>query len=208
MSSDAATQGPPDAAPLEDPVDAPTQPFTPAPTRSDAAPRLPRCNVILVSFLSFFLIGFMVWLVSAGERYRAEYAQVPDAWRVRSTRTVEITLVKTDRPNLGCASDQEVAELRCGYRRDFHEAALSTPENPRVLQPFNTVANELFLGASLWLSLDLQKALPDARFTVTCRYRIEGLMSSVSIRFDRAAAFAPTGKAVPAGTLSDCVLVR
>jgi hypothetical protein len=204
MSSDPATEGPSDATPPGEPVEAPWRPIPPEPKGPGAAPLLPRCNLVLVSFLSLFVIGFVVWLVSAGKRYRAEYAEVTDAWRVGNTRTVEITIVRTDRTNLGCASDQGIAGLRCGYRRDLREAAVSAPDDPRVLQPFNTVGSELLLGANLWVSLDAKKPLPDARFTVACRFRIEGLMSPVSIRFDRTAAFAPTAKAIPAGTLTEC----
>jgi hypothetical protein len=183
----------------------------PAPERLDAEPDAPRpepYNVVLMSVLAFFLIGFGVWVVSAGARYRSEYAQIMEGWRVGSTRIVELTLVKEDKRNLACASDQVMAGLRCGYRRNGREAGSMSPENPNMLQPYNTVGNELLLGAGLWRSPDLKEPLPHGRFSVICNYNIKGVARSVSIRFDPAAAFSAVGKTVTSGTLTDCVLPR
>jgi hypothetical protein len=68
------------------------------------------------------------------------------------------------------------------------------------------VGNELLLGAGLWTSPELKKALPAARFTVVCNYHIEGVAKSAAIRFDTGAPFVPAGKTVTVGTLSDCAL--
>src|SRR5262245_8401307 len=84
-----------------------------------AGPRTPfvvaRCNALLVSFLAFVLIGFGVWVVSGGKRYRAEYAASTQGWRVGTSRVVELTLIREDKTNLACASKHKVAGLRCGY---------------------------------------------------------------------------------------------
>jgi hypothetical protein len=178
------------------------------PDSSGAQPYTERCNVLLLSVVSLFLIGFGVWLVSGTERYREEYAQATEGWRVGSTRVVELTLVKDDKQNLGCASDQVIAGLRCGHRRGKSDAVSAEGADPQVLQPYNTVANELLLGAGLWSSPDLKGALPSSRFSVICNYTIKGVVKSVSIRFNPTAAFAPVGKTVAAGTLSECVLPR
>jgi hypothetical protein len=167
-----------------------------------------RWNVLILSFLSFWLIVFAVWVVSAGSRYRQEYAQAMEGWRVGSTRVVELTLVKEDKRNLACASDQEIAGLRCSHRRDLQVSSPSLPDNRQVLQPYNTVGNELLLGAGLWSSPDLKEPLPQSRFTVICNYHIKGVMKSASIRFDPTAAFAPVGKTVTVGTLTECTLPR
>src|SRR4051812_30387235 len=90
----------------------------PSDVQPDTPPRFERCNVLILSFLSFCLIGFSVWLVSAGKRYREEYAQATQPWRVGDTRMVELTLVKDDKRNLACASDEVLAGLHCGYQRD------------------------------------------------------------------------------------------
>ena len=172
----------------------------------------PQCvattGALLLSFVSFCLIVFGVWVATAGKRYREEYAQVhgTQRWTVGSTQSVELTLVRDDKRNLACASDQVIAGLRCAHRRDASVAGTSAPDDPRILQPYNTVGSELLLGAGLWTSSELKKPLPAARFTVVCNYHIEGVAKSAAIRFDAAAPFAPAGKTVTAGALSDCAL--
>jgi hypothetical protein len=176
-----------------------------APAASDAAV-FGRCNALLLSFASFCLIAFVLWVVSGGKRYREEYAQATEAWRVGSTRVVELTLVKDDLRHLACASEQVIAGLRCGHGRDKRE--VSTPSEPKNLRPYNTVANELLLGSGLWNSPDLKGPLPDRRFSVICNYNIKGVVKSVAIRFNPSASFAPVGKTVTAGTLTECMLPR
>jgi hypothetical protein len=183
---------------------------SPPPGQVDGSLRLSRCNALLLSFVSFCLIVFGVWVVSAGKRYREEYAQGQgtEGWSVGSTQSVEVTLVRDDKRNLGCASDQVVAGLHCAYRRDGKAAGASGPDDAQLLQPYNTVGSELLLGAGLWTAADLKKPLPPTRFTVVCNYHIEGVVKLASIRFDAAAPFAPVGKSLTAGTLSDCTLPK
>ena len=191
MSSDATSGSPPPGG-----IDGPLRPS--------------RCNPLLLSFLSFWLIVFGVWVVSAGKRYREEYAQGQgtEGWSVGSTQSVELTLVKDDRRNLSCASDQVISGLHCAYRRDAGPAGPAAPDDPQILQPYNTVGNELLLAAGLWTSAEMKKPLPSARFTAACNYHIEGVAKSAAIRFDAAAPFIPAGKRVTVGTLSDCALTR
>jgi hypothetical protein len=183
---------------------------SPPPADVDGLPRASRCNALLLSFASFCLIVFGVWVVSAGKRYREEYAQGQgtEGWSVGSTQPVELTLVREDKTNLGCASDQAIAGLHCAYRGDRSAAGTAGADDPQILQPYNTVGSELLLGAGLWTAADLKKPLPAARFTVFCNYHIEGVVKSASIRFDPAARFSPAGKSLTAGTLSDCTLPR
>jgi hypothetical protein len=190
MSLDSTSGGPPPGV-----VDGPLRPS--------------RCNALLLSFLSFCLIVFGVWVVSAGKRYREEYAQGQgtEGWSVGSTQAVQLTLVRDDKHNLGCASDQIIAGLRCGYHRNGSPVGASTPDDDaQILRPYNTVGSELLLGAGLWTSPGLKKPLPAARFTVVCNYHIEGVAKLAAIRFDPAAPFAPAGRSLTAGTLSDCTL--
>jgi hypothetical protein len=176
----------------------------------DGPLRPSRCNGLLLSFLSFWLIVFGVWVLSAGKRYREEYAQGQgtEGWSVGSTQSVQLTLVREDKRNLACASDESVAGLHCSHRRDASLAGSSGPDDPQILQPYNTVGNELLLGAGLWSAAEMKRPLPAARFTVACTYHIEGVAKSASIRFDAAAPFIPAGKRVTVGTLSDCALAQ
>lgn len=167
-----------------------------------------RCNPLILSFLSFFIIGFGVWLVSAGARYRSEYAQSMEGWRVGSTRVIELTLVKEDRQNLACAADHTTEGLYCGYRSDGQLTQNTPSEASRLLQPYNTIGNELLLGAGLWLNPDLADPLPSVRFTVVCTYHIKGVMKSAAIRFDPHSTFSPVGKTITVGTLTECTIPR
>jgi hypothetical protein len=166
---------------------------------------MPRLNAMVLSFASLFAIGFGVWLVSAGKRYREEYASATEGWRVGTVHQVELTVVRTDKQNLSCACDAVVSGLRCGFRRDFAAAGLSA-DDPHLRQPYNTTNNELLLGAGLWTSPPLTGPLPANRFTVVCNYHIEGTTRSAGIRFAAAAPFAPVDRAVTIGSLTDCAL--
>jgi hypothetical protein len=176
--------------------------------RPDAPLRPGRCNVLLLSFLSLVLIAFGLWVVSAGKRYREEYSQDMEGWRIGSSREVEITLVKTDDRNLACASDVAIAGLRCGYRLNQQAAGAVSPADSQMLQPYNTVESQLLLGAGLWTSADMKQPLPAGRFTVSCTYSIDGMVRAAAIRFASTAPFDRIGKTIPVGALSDCTLRR
>jgi len=174
----------------------------------DTPPPPDRLNVLVFSLLSFCLIGFGLWLVSAGKSYREAYVNKTQGWRVGSSHSVEITLVKEDKPNLACASDRTLAGLNCEYATDGTPRASASADRSQILQPYNTIDNTLLFGAGLWTSADLQGELPAARFSVTCNYNIRGLAKTASIRFSSTAAFSPLQQAVTVGTLTDCVIVR
>jgi hypothetical protein len=176
--------------------------------RNDAPVGSERYNPLLASFLALFVIAFGVWLILGGKRYRAEYAQATQGWRVGTTRVVEVTLVRDDKTNLACASDHGIAGLRCGYDGDRKKVDALSADKPEMLQPYTTVGGELLLGAGLWTAPDMRQALPEKRFSVVCNYSIKGVMRSASIRFDPRGRFSPTGKTVTAGALTDCVLPR
>jgi len=188
-------------------VNQPSTPPESAPNRVDEPLRRGRCNELLVSFLSFVLIGFAVWAISGTRRYRSEYAEATLGWRVGTTRAVEITLVQDDKTNLACASDQVIAGLRCGHGTDQRPVTGLSADQPGLLQPYNTAAGELFLGADLWTAPDLKPPLPAGRFSAFCNFNIKGVMRA-PIRFDPTAAFGQPGRTVTAGTLTDCTVPR
>ena len=165
-------------------------------------------HVLTLSLLSFFAIGFGCWLVYARSSYLEQYAQVTASWRVGVPRMVELTLVREDKEGLACASDQVIDSLHCGHRANHRPADPSSPDDTRVLQPYNTIKHELLLGAGLWTWPDLKQNLPSNRFTVVCTYLPRGVVKSVSLRFGRTAHFSPVGNTITAGTLTDCVLPR
>ncbi|MBN1606034.1 MAG: hypothetical protein JW940_05345 [Polyangiaceae bacterium] len=158
----------------------------------------------MLSFLLFCAVCFVVWVFSAGKRYREEYSQATEGWRVGTSRSVEVTLVQGDKHDLACDSDQDYWGLRCSGQRDLGE----TGPDAQTLQPFNTVGHQLFLGAGLWSSLGPDKPLPTGRFSVVCNYNIKGVVKSARIRFSPTARFTRLGTSVTAGTLTDCMVPR
>lgn len=176
--------------------------------KAEAPVGLGRCNDLVLSFLVFVVIAFGVWVVSGGKRYRSEYAAATQGWQVGTTRTVELSLKKDDKTNLACSSGHAIAGLRCGYDRDEQPVGTLSADEPEMLQPYNTVADELLLGAGLWTAPDLKQPLPSTTFSVVCNYTIKGVMKSALIRFDATSPFNPMGKTVTVGTLTDCVLPR
>ena len=176
---------------------------------SSASERWPATgHVLTLSFLFFCAIAFGVWVVSAGKRYRAEYAQATEGWHVGGSRMVELTLLRSDRQDLACASDVVVAGLHCGHRGDLREAGPRSSDDANVLQPYNTIQHELLLAAGLWTSPALRDPLPEGRFSAVCNFHMTGVMKSASIRFGASAPFGPIGKTVAVGNLTDCMIPR
>jgi hypothetical protein len=119
---------------------------------------------------------------------------------------LEITLIRDDKKNLACASDRVYGEIHCGYTRDGKPFGPKPEEDPHILQPFNTVKNELFLAAGLWHAPVLKEPLPADRFTVVCNYYVVGVLKAVALRWSPTGSFNPVDQSVAVGSLSDCVI--
>ncbi len=166
----------------------------------------PDTSVVLLGATSSLLaIGFVLWLVFSWSGYAERYAAANEGWHLGQTRLVEITVVPEDRHALDCASDKELGGLHCA----FHLHGTPYPpeaDHKRVLMPFNTIKNELLLGAGFWDNAVLSAPLPPGRFSVVCNYNIAGVLRSVSLRWGQTAPFTPVDKSVTVGTLTDCVI--
>lgn len=163
-------------------------------------------NVLLYTVFSLLCIGIALWLVLAWSGYKEKYTQQTEGWRLGSTQMVEITLIREDKKNLACASDRSFGDVHCGYRRDGTPKGPLPENDPHVLQPFNTVKNELFLAAGLWQASVLQGELPKDRFSVVCNYSILGVLKAVALRWSPTGSFNPVDKSVAVGTLSNCAI--
>lgn len=176
---------------------------------ADATPEPPRrslSSVLLPTLVTFYSIGIALWLIFAWSGYDTKYSQTTDSWKLNSTKMIEITLIAEDKGNLACASDANVQGLHCGYNAHNQKVSGEVDSDPQILQPYNTVANELFLGAGLWTSQTLKGQLPGQRFTVMCNYKVLGAAKNVALRWAPKAAFDPLKNSVAVGTLSDCVI--
>ena len=166
----------------------------------------PPKNLLLYSLSGFLCIGVALWLILAWAGYKEKYSQQTEGWHLGSTKMLEITLIREDKKNLACASEKVFAGVHCGYRINGQPWGAGPDTDPQVLQPFNTVKNELFLAAGLWQSPILQGTLPAERFTVVCNYHVLGVLKAVSLRWSATGTFGPVDQSVAVGNLTDCVI--
>ncbi|MBN2573360.1 MAG: hypothetical protein JXP73_02230 [Deltaproteobacteria bacterium] len=175
------------------------------PQEVDDREPLPR-NVLLYTVFGLLCIGIALWLVLAWSGYKDKYSQQTEGWRLGSTKMLEITLIREDKKNLACASDKTFGDIHCGYYRNGSPFGAKPEDDPHILQPFNTVKNELFLAAGLWHAPVLRGTLPAERFTVVCNYHIVGVLKAVALRWSPTGNFGPVDQSVAVGTLSDCTI--
>ena len=118
---------------------------------------------------------------------------------------VELTLVKTDAKDLSCGSTEEIAGKHCafeGQNKPWSKGP-STDEKT-VFKPYTTTDRVQFVAAGLWSDPNLAAAsLPPNRFSVKCKYKVEGNLKKVDVRW------APDGQWFPntdwyAGTIESC----
>jgi hypothetical protein len=166
---------------------------------------LPR-NVLLYTVLALLCMGIGLWLVLAWSGYKEKYTQQTEGWRLGSTKMLEITLIRDDKKNLACASDKVFGDVHCGFHQDGTQYGPKPEEDPHILQPFNTVKNELFLAAGLWQASVLRGELPKDRFTVVCNYHVLGVLKAVSLRWSPTGSFNPVDQSVAVGALTDCAI--
>ena len=152
------------------------------------------------------LIGFALWLGWSWSGYARRYAQATEGWHVGGTELVELTLIREDIRSLTCAADVVIEGLRCAYRADGQTPNPGASDDRSLLRPYNTVKNELLLGAGLWSSPALTGSLPPGRFSVVCSFNLRGVVKSASLRFAPTGSFAPLKRSVAVGTLTECVI--
>jgi hypothetical protein len=126
-------------------------------------------------------------------------------WKVGDTADVEITLVKSDRQDLACAATEEVAGKHCAFE------AMNKPwtkgnasDDKQILKPYTTVDRVQFTAAGLWADPSMQPdKLPTTRFTVKCKYKVEGKLPNVGVRWEQTGQWFPNTDWY-AGSVTDC----
>jgi hypothetical protein len=188
---------------------------TPAtPTGGDAASPVspaaqlppPPPNLLLYTVLGLLCIGVCLWLVFSWTGYKNRYSQQVEGWHLGATKMIEVTLIREDKQNLACASDKSFEGIHCAFHANQQPWGPGPETDGTALQPYNTVKNELFLAAGLWVSPTLSGELPTTRFTVVCNYHVKGVLKSVSLRWSPTGSFGPVDQSVTVGTLTDCVI--
>jgi len=165
--------------------------------------------VLRLTLFSLFTIVVIVGLLFAWTGYSNRYAQVTEGWHIGQTKLVEVTVVREDKDRLACSSDVLIEDIHCGWHANGTPFDAHTQNDSHVISPYNTVKNELFLAAGLWTSLEASKTkVPTERFTAACNLNIQGVLKSVSLRWQATASFDPVKQSVAVGTLSNCVIPK
>jgi hypothetical protein len=150
-------------------------------------------------------LGLGFWVLSRGEP--SQQAAKPK-WKTGEVADVEITLVSTDRQDLACASTDEIAGKHCAFEavgKPWSKGASS--DDKTLLKPYTTVDGVQFTAAGLWSDASLGPGkLPPARFSVKCKYKVDGTLHSVGVRWHDGEQFFPNNEWY-AGSVSDCKLV-
>jgi hypothetical protein len=107
-------------------------------------------------------------------------------WAVGQTVELDITLKPTDRGNLSCASPDEVAGKHCQFDAPDKPSAKGNLEDDKVILKPYAVPNSptRILAAGLWTDPGMSNKLPDQRFTVHCKFKLEGKVNNPGIRWD------------------------
>lgn len=140
-----------------------------------------------------------------GGIFLVQAASGPKSWAVGSEVDIELTVLATDAKNLQCASKTAVGALHCAFEDGTKEWA---KDDKPVLMPYNTTDKKNLLGAGLWTDPGMASAkLPDTRFSVKCKFKVEGKLSKPQVRWNATAKWDDTDRDWAAGTLHSCSLV-
>jgi hypothetical protein len=135
-------------------------------------------------------------------------AAPPANWKEGQLVDVEITVLPEDKDNLACASTLEVAGRHCAF--ESATAPWSKPseagaeEDKHLLKPYATTGKERFLAAGLWSEPSLAAGLPSKRFTVKCKYSVEGKLKGPNIRWGKTGPWRQMGNDWYSGVVTDC----
>jgi len=124
-------------------------------------------------------------------------------WKVGQLIDADITLVKEDATKLACGSTTAVAGRKCEYANKTDKN--DDVDDQHLLKPYTTVDQVQFLAAGLWSQIPKDK-LPAERFSVHCKYHVEGTIKNPLIRWDPKAPWGDKNPDWNAGYLSDCKL--
>jgi hypothetical protein len=129
-------------------------------------------------------------------------------WKVGDSPDLELTLVADDKKNLACATPDELGGARCAFEdKAKPRPAADSADDKKLLKPYTTVDHVQILAAGVWSDPALAGTLPTTRFSVKCKYKVEGKMKAASIRW---ASDGPwyDSKDLYTGSISGCKLVQ
>jgi hypothetical protein len=182
----------------------------PGASRAKQAPAPAQGGSLGKSVLLFVVIvvGLGAGFAILGREPPAEQAR--PKWKTGEVADIEVTLVPSDRQDLACASDVEIAGRHCAFEAPNKPWSKGGDLNDdkKLLKPYTTAPPDhiQFAAAGLWSEPALAKEkLPATRFSVKCKYKVEGTLKSLSVRWEQTGNWYPQNEWYT-GTLSDCKL--
>jgi hypothetical protein len=132
--------------------------------------------------------------------------QTKPKWTVGQVVDIEVTLVRSDRQDLACAAPDDIGGKHCAFEaanKPWSKGG-DVNDDKKLLKPYTTVEHVQFTAAGLWSDPALAAdKLPATRFSVKCKYKVEGTLKSVEVRWEQTGQWYPNGGWY-AGTVSDC----
>jgi hypothetical protein len=129
------------------------------------------------------------------------------SWKVGQTVDLEVTLVAGDKRELSCASSEEVAGRHCGFEAPSKPWSKDADQDDKkTFRPYTSTDNVQFVAAGLWSEPALAGTLPATRFSVKCKYAVEGKLKAPTFHWESGWEGQPRGEMF-AGLLTGCTLI-
>jgi hypothetical protein len=129
-------------------------------------------------------------------------------WKVGDSPDLDLTLVADDKKNLACAAPDEIGGAHCAFEAQAKPWSKGdSADDKKLLKPYTTVDHVQVLASGLWSDPALTGTLPSARFSVKCKYKVEGKVKSSWMRWDIGGNWNEV-KDIYAGSISGCKLVQ
>ncbi len=129
-------------------------------------------------------------------------------WKTGDTADLDITLDPKDKIKLACAAPDEIGGAHCAFEAQTKPWSKGdSADDKKLLKPYTTVDHVQILASGLWTDPALTGTLPTSRFTVKCKFKVEGKAKSSWMRWDVDGAWNEV-KDIYAGAISGCKLVQ
>ncbi len=129
-------------------------------------------------------------------------------WKTGDSADLELTLVADDKKNLGCSSPDDIAGAHCAFEEKAKAWSKGdSADDKKLLKPYTTVDHVQILASGLWSDPGMTGTLPATRFSVKCKYKVEGKMKAASIRWNSDGPWYDS-KDLYSGSISGCKVVQ
>jgi hypothetical protein len=129
-------------------------------------------------------------------------------WKTGDSADLELTLVADDKKNLGCSSPDDIAGAHCAFEDKAKAWSKGdSTDDKKLLKPYTTTDHVQILASGLWSDPGMTGTLPAVRFSVKCKYKVEGKMKAASIRWNGDGPWYDS-KDLYSGSISGCKVVQ